>query len=235
MVPPRLFCRRSILLPTLPGALLVLALVVGIAFFALRALPSFLAPNEPLGHGILVVEGWIPREALHLAAETFWRGGYERLVVSGGPVEEVLWSCDARTYAERAAAEMRLLGIVEPALVVVPAPASAQDRTYRSAVSVRQWIESSGRAVTALDVFTRGPHARRTRALYRMAFGDGVEVGVRSVSPSHYDLAHWWRRSDSAREVLTESIGYAWTLCCFHPGPRDSHEELWGQPTPRHP
>jgi len=225
--------RRSLPVPTFIGALLLATLVAVAALLALRALPSFLAPNAPIGHGILVVEGWMPSSALRLAAETYRRGGYDALIVSGGPVEDPLCGGRFANYAERGAAVMRQLGIAEPDLVMVPAPASAHDRTYRSAVSVRQWIESSGRPVTALDVFSDGPHARRSFTLYRQALGDGVEVGVRSAPPSEYDLSRWWRRRDGAKSVLGEGISYALTLCCFHPGLRGSHEELWGGPDPR--
>jgi hypothetical protein len=224
-LPPLLRLRR-LPCPTLSGALLIAGLAAGGAWLALRALPGFLAPDQPLGRGTLVVEGWVPREALHLAAQTFRRGGYDRLVVSGGPVDDVLWNCGAGTYAERAAAEMRLLGIVEPSLVVAPAPETDQDRTYRSAVAVRQWFESLGQAPKAIDVFSHGPHARRSRALYRQAFGEGVEVGVRAAPSARYDLSHWWRTSEGAKDVLSEAAGYAWMLCCFHPGRRGSPEEL---------
>lgn len=214
---PPLFRRRCLPCPTVAGSLLLAGLLAGGIWLVLRGLPGFLAPNRPVGHGVLVVEGWVPREALHLAVETYRRGGYQRLVVGGGPVDDALWSCGAGTYAERAAAEMRLLGVTEPSLVVVPALETDQDRTYHSAVAIRQWAESSGQSVTALDVFSHGPHARRSRALYRRAFGEGVEVGVRSAPPSRYDLTHWWRSSEGAKDVLGETVGYAWMLCCFHP------------------
>jgi hypothetical protein len=207
-----------------------LATLVGVAgVLAARALPRFLAVDDPKGQGILVVEGWLPRDALRLAAETYAHGEYDALVVSGGPVGDRAWEGGFPTYAERGAAELRRLGVVEPALSVVPAPASAQDRTYRSAVAVRQWIESRGKAVVTVDVMTYGPHARRSRALYRLALGSSIAVGSRAAPPSDYDLARWWRSSVGAKAVIGETIGYAWTLCCFWPGPRGSHEELWGE------
>jgi len=224
----RLFRARTVPVPTAAGAL-ILAVVLS-ALFALgaSALPGFLAANEPRGRGLLVVEGWITRDAVRHAAETFRRGGYAAVVVSGGPVEDPAWRGGYRTYAERVGAELRRLGIVEPALAVVPAPASAQERTFRSAVSVRQWIESTGREVTDIDVFSQGAHARRSRELYRMALGPGVAVGSVSAPPSEYTLARWWQCSAGVKEVLGESLSYAWTVLWFRPGPRGSHEELWG-------
>jgi len=226
----RLFRRRSVPVPTFTGLIVLGVLLCGGTLLGLRHLGAFLAPNEPVGRGILVVEGWLPAEAFRLAAQTYERGAYDALIVSGGPVDDPLCGGTFRTYADRGAAMLRQLGIKEPALATVPAPASAQERSYRSAVSVRQWAEASHRPVTALDVFSYGPHARRTRTLYRMAFGDGVEVGVISAAPSRYELSRWWDQSSAAKDVLAEGFAYAWTLCCFHPGPRGSHEELWAQP-----
>lgn len=231
----RLYRRRTVPVPTFLGGLLLVSLFGVTLLLSLRALAFFLAQNAPVGHGILVVEGWLSVDELRLAAETFRQGSYGALVVSGGPVADPL--CEGRfgSYAERAAAKMRDLGISEPLLVVAPAPASAQERTYRSAVSVRQSLETSGRSVKALDVFSRGPHARRSGLLYRVAFGDGVEVGVRAAPPSEYPLSRWWRSSAGVKDIIGESIAYAWTLCCFDPGPRGSHQELWAQPEPGGP
>ena len=231
----RVFRRRTVPVPTLLGGLLLVAFLGGTLLLALRPLAFFLAQNAPVRHGILVVEGWLPVGELGLASEIFRQGGYEALVVTGGPVEDPL--CEGRfgTYAERAAAKMRELGIAEPALVVVPAPASAQDRTYRNAVSVRQWIEASGQPVRALDVFSQGTHSRRSRLLYQIALGDDVAVGVRAAPPYEYGLSSWWRSSRGAKDVIGESIYYAWTLCCFDPGPRGSHQELWAEPEPGAP
>jgi hypothetical protein len=230
MVGPRLYRARTIPVPTAAGALVLAFFLTALATLAVRALPGFLAADEPRGRGLLVVEGWITQAAVRRAAETFRGGGYEAIVASGGPIEDPTWHGGYRTYAERVGAELRRLGIGEPALAVVPAPASAQERTYRSAVAVRQWIEATGRRVTDVDVFSQGPHSRRSRVLYRMALGPGVAVGSLSAPPTEYTMKGWWQRSAGVKEVLGESLSYAWTVLWFRPGPRGSDEELWAVP-----
>jgi len=226
----RFFRARAVPVPTAAGALVLTLVLTTLSALGTRALPAFLAANEPRGRGLLVVEGWITRDAVQRAAETFREGGYDAIVASGGPIEDPAWRGGYRTYAERLGAELRRLGIVEPALAVVPAPASAQERTYRSAISVRQWIEATGREVTDIDVFSQGAHTRRSRELYRMALGPSVAVGSISAPPSEYDLDRWWQRSAGAKEVLGETLSYAWTVLWFRPGPRGSVEELWAVP-----
>jgi len=72
-------------------------------------------------------------------------------------------------------------------------------------------------------------HARRSWLVYRMAFGDGVEVGVLSARPTGYDLQRWWTTSTGVKTVIGEALSLAWTKCCFWPAPKGSHEERWSR------
>lgn len=213
--------RRSVVVPTLAGVLVLAALFGLAALLLLRLLPLFLAPDAPVRRGVLVVEGWMDRDELRHAAEIYWQGRYDALVVTGGPIQDAPENCGPRTYAERAGERMRELGIVEPALAVVPTPATARDRTYHTAVAVRRWLEARQRPVSAVDLASHGPHGRRSRGIYRRTLGDGVEVGVISVEPSEYVLSRWWQSSEGVKDVLAEATGYAWMLCCFRPDPVD--------------
>jgi hypothetical protein len=135
----------------------------------------------------------------------------------------------ARSYAEYASQALRARGLPPEVLAVVPSPPSARERTFLSAVLVREWIEQNRADARALDVVSQGAHARRSWSLYRMAFGDGAAVGIRATAPDGYDGALWWRTSSGAKEVISEAIAWTWTACCFHPGPRGSLEEKWGR------
>ncbi len=216
------------MLPTLPGLLLLLALGSLGAILIVRGWAGFLSQNRPVGHGVLVVEGWVSGDSLNVAAKLARSGVYDAVVVSGGPVEDVLRDCGFMTYAERAAFGLKKFGLGTARLIVASAPASAQDRTYRSSVSVRQALEKEKLKVVALDVFSSGPHARRTRNLYQLAFGDNVDVGVISAAPADYDMTYWWITSAGVKEVLAETVAYLWTQCCFYPGVHGSWEEAWG-------
>lgn len=216
------------MLPTWSGLLLLLAIVVGGGTLLMHGWAVFLSQNRPVGHGVLVVEGWVPKDSLQAAAQLARSGAYDVVVVSGGPIEDLLKDCGFSTYAERAAFGLKQLGVDPAKVIVAAAPASAQDRTYRSSVSVRQALEKAKYKVIALDVFSSGPHARRSRNLYQMAFGDAVKVGVIAAASTSYDMTHWWRTSAGVKEVLAETVAYLWTQCCFHPGVRGSWEEAWG-------
>lgn len=231
---PALFRRRTVWLPTAWGALCGAALLAAAALALALGVRHFLAVDQPLraadggGARVLIVEGWLSPTDLDLVVATLGRQRYERVITSGGPITG--WS-EHRNYAERAAAYLREQGVGETLpLDAVPAPATAQDRTFASAVRVRDWARKSGLRLEGIDVYTSGVHARRTRTLYRLAFGDAVAVGVRSAPPTEYDATRWWTTSEGVKTLLGEAISLAWTTCCFWPGPPGSHEERWAVP-----
>ena len=225
-----LFRRRQVWLPTLWGCL-VLFVVAGVACVIIgRYMFVFLAQNDPEAQAkILVVEGWMTGDELDQAVVAFRKGSYERVVTTGGPIERWLNFTENSNYADWAASYLKTHGLEDADIFPVSAPASAQDRTFLSAVRVRDWAAKQRLELNAFDVFSAGPHARRSRMLYRMAFGSSVRVGVLSARPREYDEEHWWRTSSGAKTVITETISLLWTMCCFHPGPPGSHEEMWGE------
>src|SRR4051812_8554940 len=83
----KFFKQRQILLPTWRGTLLILIVILFAGFLLLHEAYTFLAPTHPVGSGILVVEGWAPDYALAAAASNFKQGNYQKLFVTGGPIE----------------------------------------------------------------------------------------------------------------------------------------------------
>jgi hypothetical protein len=225
---PRLVRRRELPVPTAFGLLVAagLAALAGVA--ALHALHPFLAPTAPVGSGVLVVEGWAGEPGFAEAERRFATGRYDRVIAAGGPIERDSPIAAAHSWAEYAGQALAQRGIPPDRLHVVPAPASAQDRTFLAAVTVRDWLATHAPDANRLDVVTLGPHGRRSRRLHRLALGDAFEVGVVSATPTNYDPARWWSSSEGAKSVLAEAVGLGWSVCCFTPGARGSHEETWG-------
>jgi DUF218 domain-containing protein len=233
MMRPAFFRRRELWVPTLWGWLSILGLLIASAFGLVRGIYSFLAVSEPLQARVLVVEGWMPESGIRQAAVIYRAGGYEHVVTTGGPISEFEHP-SAASYAERARNVLVQMGVPGELVVAVPAPASAQDRSFLNAVMLRNWLVQSGWTVESLDVVSQGPHCRRSRMLYRMAFGNAVPVGMIAAMPSEYDPAAWWRTSVGAKDVLGETISWVWTVLFFHPGPPGSHDEMWAVPEPSH-
>ena len=215
---PALARRRQIWVPTVWGWLILLT-VVGVAkWVAVLQLYSFLAPTQPIGGQVLVVEAWMPAFELDQAVDVWRRGHYERVITAGGPIENAFERDTGTSYAERARNYLVQRGLPESNVIAVPSPRSGEDRTFHNAVTVRDWALRSDLALDSLDVFSSGVHSRRSWLLYRMAFGSQVRVGIFAATPSSYDPQAWWRTSAGAKEVLTEAIAWLWTELFFYPG-----------------
>jgi uncharacterized SAM-binding protein YcdF (DUF218 family) len=91
-----------------------------------------------------------------------------------------------------------------------------RDRTYSSAVALRNWFREHNVPVRRINVVTEDLHARRTRLLFEKALGD-VEVGVIAVPNPDYDSTHWWRYSQGVKDVFAEAIGYLYAKLFFYP------------------
>lgn len=228
--------RREVWMPTFYGWLALATLTMAIVLTGGHLIHPFLAPHAPVaGARLLVVEGWLGAKALDQAIAACRLGKYQQVVTTGGPVAARPGLAIETSYAELAAQYLRSRGLgEEQEITALPAPASAQDRTFLSAVMVRSWAAAQGLEHDALNLFSEGTHARRSHRLYRMAFGPEVEIGILTAHPSGYDPAKWWQTSTGAKAVLGETISWLWTVCCFHPPPAGSHEEKWGVPLSGH-
>lgn len=213
---PALFKQRLITLPTLWGLLiigLVLSTVMTIGF---SQLAFFLAPHKPIQGQYLVVEGWIDEPALVQAMTTFDRGQYQLLITTGGPnIAEI--SPEYHSYADKAAAFLLTQGFQADKLISVPAPASDLNRTYISAVMLKQWLHEHDLMPKSFDLFSSDVHARRTYQLYRMAFDDQTGIGIIPAKTNRYKINTWWQNSEGIKAVLIEFIGVTYTFCCFDP------------------
>ncbi|MEO7057798.1 MAG: hypothetical protein ABI143_13415 [Caldimonas sp.] len=224
--------------PTLWGTAVLLVVTVAAAMAWGRWIGDHLAASAPAlgpdgqGAHTLVVEGWLGEAQLDVVIATLRRRHYDRIVVSGGPFED--WREERRfpTYAERAADYLQRRGTGATPVIAAPAPASAQDRSYLSAVMVREWAEKAGVKLDAVDLYSAGVHARRSGIVYRMAFGDEVEVGVLAAPTIDYDPERWWKTSAGAKAVMGEALSVAWTRCCFWPAAHGSFSERWAVPEP---
>jgi hypothetical protein len=227
---PALLVRRSVLLPTAWGWLVLAILAAAALLTFVRGVHGFLAPRQGVGAELLVVEGWLDSDGLDQAVEVARSGGYRRILTSGGPITSWSELLGFSSHAELAADYLVRSGLPAGSVIAVPAPASAQDRTFLSAVEVRDWLQREGLTPARLDVLSSGCHARRTRLLYRMAFGPDTEVGILAARPGLYEPERWWRTSVGAKTVLLELASLLWTELCFWPGPPGSAEERWAVP-----
>jgi len=92
-----------------------------------------------------------------------------------------------------------------------------RDRTYGSAVALRNWFRENNMPVRSVNVVTEDVHARRTYLLFQKALGDNVAVGIIAVPNPDYDPEHWWRYSEGVKDVISETAAYLYAKLLFHP------------------
>jgi uncharacterized SAM-binding protein YcdF (DUF218 family) len=186
----------------------------------LQNIHPFLAQTERTDAKILVVEGWVHEYVVAVGAQEFAVGHYEKIYTTGGPITGTDGATNVFNTSASVGAERLLhVGVPTAAVQMVPAHVVGRDRTYTSAVALRDWLCEHSIAVQKINVLTEDCHARRTRLLFQQAFGEAVTVGVISVRNPDYDPDHWWRYSEGVREILGESIAYLYAKILFRPEP----------------
>jgi len=204
----RLVQRRTVRCPTFLGSFCFVALLVSPIAWWCRFGESFLCLTKRQPAEILVVEGWIGRAGVRAAAAEFERGSYRYVVTTGGLTDAKGWIEPGWSYARGAADELLRLGVRQDRIIVAPAADAKSQRTYNSAVAARRALDSFEIRPPALNVFTLGPHARRSRLVYAKVEAPGTKVGVISWVPSIDKAGPWWRSSDRAKALLTETACY---------------------------
>lgn len=215
--------RREIWVPTFKGWLLLLAGLALVAVGAVFASIPFLGPTQPVGSGILVVEGWLPDYALEQAKKTFETHPYRLLVVPGIPLDIGFYLSKEKNYAQLATKTLAEMGLATNRMVALPCSDVPRNRTYSTALRVRGWLEQE-KSDEPVDVFTLGVHARRTWLLYRMALGNGHQVGIIAGADRRYTARRWWTTSNGVRIVTSEWIAYVYAKLLFYPGNRENVE-----------
>jgi len=199
-------------------------LLLIVALFLFRIYP-FLAVTRPVDTNVLVVEGWIHEYAIRAAVEEFRHKSYERVFATGGPVEgNGGYINDYNTSASVGADLLKKDGLPDGALQMVPSRVMDRDRTYGSALALRNWLQEHNMTVRSVNVLTEDLHARRTRLLFQRALGD-VTVGVIAIPNPDYDAKHWWRYSAGVKDVFAEAVSYLYARLLFYPSESTPNEK----------
>ena len=200
------------------GRLTITAVALLVAYIVVFNIHSFLAVTHRVNANILVVEGWINEYAIRKGAEEFKDGPYERVFTTGGPVNgSGGYVNDYHTSASVGAEALQKLGVPADCIQIVPSHVIGRDRTYSSAIAMRDWFRDHDMTIDRMNILTAECHARRTQFLYQKAFGSNVKVGVIAAANPDYDPRRWWRYSDGVREVIGESIAYMYARFFFYP------------------
>lgn len=209
--------QRVCLVPTWRGWALLLLLTSLFIVYTGRRLCTLLTVDDSVPGGVLVVEGWVPAYATHQALEEFRRNHYTGIYATGEPMEEGGPYTAYASYAEFTVARLLEAGATPETVHAVSAPLVGKDRTYTTALILKQRLEADGVSTAKINVISVGPHSRRSRLLYQFAFGPNSQIGMIAITDREFDPMHWWRSSNGVRSVVGEAIAYCYARFLFRP------------------
>ena len=135
----------------------------------------FLAINAPEQTRILVVEGWISETGIKYAADQLLSDSYDHAFITGGPISGFGgYTSDFNTYAHYGFSRLLKKEVSRDRLTRVPSRVTERDRTYSSAVVLRQYLATNNIQPTAVNILTDSVHARRSRLLFKAALGPEI-------------------------------------------------------------
>jgi len=213
-----LFDRRERWSLSWRGRLIVIFALLLVSVLVLNGIYPFLAITQRVDAGTLVVEGWINEYAIRAAVKEFQNNHYQRVFATGGPVEGTGgYTNDFMTSASVGADLLKKAGVPEQSLQMVPSRVMDRDRTYGSAVALRNWFRDHNMVVSGINVVTEDVHARRTRLLFQKALGKNVRVGIIAVANADYPANKWWHYSQGLKNVVSEFAAYLYARFLFFP------------------
>jgi hypothetical protein len=203
--------------PTFISWILIIALIAAFSAFFILNVYQFLAPDREPQKGLMVVEGWIHDFALDEAVAMYRTGNYSKIICTGVPIETGSYISQFKSYPEMTATRLKKLGVPQDKIVLAIADDVKKDRTYASAVALREAFMAYNLTETDLHLVTVGPHGRRSSLLYQLALGDDYTIGVTCLEPSEYDEKDWYTNSEGVRSVMSEFIAYLYAKLLFKP------------------
>ena len=200
------------------GRLILASALLLVSALVLNGVYPFLAVTHRVDANILVVEGWINEYAIRAAVKEFQDNRYQRIFTTGGPVAGTGgYINDFMTSASVGADLLKKSGLPDERLQVVPSRVMDRDRTYASAVALRNWFRAHDIAASGINVITEDLHARRTRLLFQKAFGRDVQIGIIAVANVDYPANRWWHYSQGLKDVVSEFAAYLYARLLFFP------------------
>lgn len=199
------------------GHLLKLLVFIILLFIFAKTIHPFLAKTKTVESKILVIEGFIPDFALEASKSIFYEGQYELMIITGKKKLKGSYLDEFENDGLQSAATLALMGFDTVNIKVIAVDNDIRkDRTYATAIAVKEWLQKSGNPNT-FNVVTLSCHARRSFLLFEKAMEEDARVGIIAIEDIRYDPEKWWKSSMGFRSVIDESVAYIYARFFFYP------------------
>lgn len=198
---------------------LLLLLVLALMFFIfVKKIVPFLSEEETVDARVMVVEGYVPDYAFQEIINVFNRDNYDLLIASGTYYDQGFFITGIETSAQLIANSLLFLGFDSTKLAVVPVPIGTHiNRTYHSALITRAYLRQNYPTIDKINIFSLGPHARRSKCLFEMVYEPDIKVGNIVIPHVGINAKNWYKSSRGFRTVTNEVIAYIYVKLFFWP------------------
>jgi len=177
--------------------------VYRITTFMLVKTYSFLALTRPVEAEVLVVEGWLRDYMLDEAVDEIRSGNYSYILTTG-------FKNEIMNTAEKCKEKIIMRGVDSSCVYAVAAPAVDNEHTLATAMEIRKWL--GNKRINNVNIFTGGPHGRKSLVIFQKVLGKSVNVGVISSQIRHYPPEYWWTSIRGIKVTMKYLIGYVYSL-----------------------
>ena len=211
-----LFKKRNCIRPTLLGWILVLVVLVILFRLSLVGVYYFLAVNNPINSKTLVLEGSAPAYVVKDALAYYNEHNYNRLIVTGIPIINYEFIAPYKSTAHATVRALKYYGLTDTVYIADIPSNVLIDRTYHTAVVTKMLFDKNDWAHN-LDIYTVGVHSRRSRMMFKKAFGSDYNIGIIAHKDRTFAANHWWKSSKGFRNVSNEFVATLYVMMFFHP------------------
>lgn len=189
--------------------ILFVVLSVIVLNFGLYRLHCFLSEEKPVKADILIFEAWIYDidNSIQEAITEMEKHNYKLLIIVGFTNPENL-STNQRNDVENARNIFENNGISTQLIHTISVPYVIKHKSYSLALAVRFWLEASRIKYKNINVFTFGPHARKSEVVFKQAMEPYYNVGILSAKPTHYNPKFWWISWSGFKWVFFDTLKY---------------------------
>ena len=203
---------------TITAKLIILLFIILIFTLIFRNLNSFLSVSHPVNTKLLVVEGWLPDDVLKSVMVEFYEKDYDKLIITGKPIERGFYISEYKTSADIAQQTLIESGFDKAKIEKIAIPKSiTKDRTYANAVSLFYYLKKPKSKYTSFNIYTLSCHARRSKEMFQNAFPEYFNIGIIAGKDINYDTKKWWNSSRGFRTVTNEALAYLYIKLFFFP------------------
>ena len=191
--------------------LLIFLFTIGL--FCFNHLHDYLSVTKRLDCDTLVIEGWLFDYMLDHAVQEIKHNHYNKILIlcmnKNKPSDDIQHDFK-ETEAYQTSKRLIDRGIDPELISTIQIKDMGNHHTFRSALTLKNWIKVHGFSSKKFNIYTGGPHARKTYTAFTRVFGDSYKIGIVPSPIEHYNSRFWWSSLKGISVTLRFFIGYVY-------------------------